>query len=69
MAYTPKHGDFTLYKNDRKREGQKDPDYSGNIYQLDENGELAKFFLDGWIREGKHGKFISGKIGNRMNNQ
>lgn len=34
------------------------PDFTGKILLGD-----GEHYLDAWIREGKHGKFFSGKIG------
>ena len=48
---------FTLFKNENKREGKKDADYQGTI---NVNGQ--EFWLNGWITNGKKGKFISGSI-------
>lgn len=48
---------FVLFKNNRK-ESDKHPDYTGTI-EL-ENGKKLK--LAAWIREGKKGKFMSGRV-------
>lgn len=42
-----------IFKNDRK-ETERHPDYKGS---LDVRGE--EFWISGWIKEGKNGKFIS----------
>ena len=43
-----------LFKNDKKEEGSKQPDYrgEGNIY-----GQTVE--VAGWLKEGQKGKFIS----------
>jgi hypothetical protein len=47
---------WTLNKNDRK-EKETHPDYKGSI-----NVDGVDYWLDGWIKEGQNGKFISGSI-------
>lgn len=39
-----------LFKNDKKREGKKDPDYKG---QCEVNGE--EFWLSAWLQKSKAG--------------
>lgn len=46
---------FVLFKNDRKSLDTH-PDYTGTI-----NIDGIEYFLDGWIKDGAKGKFISGK--------
>lgn len=47
-----------LFKNDKKTEGSKQPDYKGTINVNGEEKELAA-----WLREGKAGnKFLSLKL-------
>jgi hypothetical protein len=48
---------WTLNKNDKKREGKQDADYNGSI-----NVNGVEYWLNGWIKEGRNGKFISGSI-------
>lgn len=42
-----------LFKNDRK-ETAKHPDYSGTL-----NVDGVEYWLSGWLKEGKKGKFFS----------
>ena len=57
MAYIPKEGSGSLFKNDRKTTDNH-PDYSGTIMV---NGK--EHWLSGWVKEGKNGKFFSISIG------
>jgi hypothetical protein len=54
MAYIPKPGSFTLFKN-TKKETDSHPDYRGD--GLDLMGEPV--WVSAWIREGAKGKFMS----------
>lgn len=47
---------WTLDKNARK-EKDTHPDYKGSI-----NVDGVDYWLDGWIKDGANGKFISGSI-------
>ena len=47
---------WTLNKNDRK-EKETHPDYKGS---LNVNG--VEYWIDGWIKGGANGKFISGSL-------
>jgi hypothetical protein len=47
---------WTLDKNDRK-EKDAHPDYKGKL-----NVDGVDYWLDGWIKDGANGKFISGSI-------
>jgi hypothetical protein len=47
---------WTLNKNDRK-EKDTHPDYKGS---LNVNG--VDYWIDGWIKDGANGKFISGSL-------
>ena len=49
-----------LYKNEKKREGSRDPDYKGKLFDLDlnklkeianEDGIVAELYLSGWTEE------------------
>jgi hypothetical protein len=57
MAYIPKEGSGSLFKNDRKTT-ETHPDYTGSIMV---NGR--EHYLSGWIKEGTKGKFFSISIG------
>jgi len=54
MAYEPKPGSFSLFKNQNK---QKDthPDYSGDGKDLEGN----EIYVSAWLKDGKNGKFMS----------
>ena len=54
MAYEPKPGQFTLFKNDRK-EKDSHPDYKGDGMDLDGN----PVWVSAWIKAGNKGKFMS----------
>jgi hypothetical protein len=56
MAYEPKEGDISIFKNKEKKQ-EKSPDYWGKLRL---NGEDCKVAL--WVREGKNGKFMSGTV-------
>lgn len=43
-----------LFINDRKEEGSNKPDRIGSI-----NVDGVEYFLDGWIKSGKKGQFLS----------
>lgn len=47
----PARNSGALFKNDRKREGKKDPDYSGSVVMPDG----TEFWLSAWIKK-KEGK-------------
>jgi hypothetical protein len=47
---------WTLNKNDRK-EKETHPDYKGKL-----NVDGVDYWIDGWIKEGANGKFISGSL-------
>ena len=57
MAYIPKEGSGSLFKNDRKTT-ENHPDYTGTI--MVNNREC---YLSAWVKEGKKGKFFSVSIG------
>ena len=63
MTYTKVARKAYLYKNEKKREGSKDPDYKGKIFDLnakelaeiaDEEGNVT-LFLSGWVEEDQSG--------------
>jgi hypothetical protein len=47
---------WTLNKNERK-EKETHPDYKGSL-----NVDGVDYWLDGWIKDGANGKFISGSL-------
>lgn len=53
---------WTLFKNEN-RATDKHPEYSGTL-----NVDGVEFWLNGWIKEGRKGKFFSGSI-KRKDNQ
>ena len=57
MAYTPKEGSGSLFKNTRKT-SETHPDYTGSIML---NGK--EHWLSAWVKEGKSGKFFSVSVG------
>lgn len=54
MAYTPKPGSFSLFKNDRK-EQDNHPDYKGDGADLDGNA----VWVSAWIKRSDKGTFMS----------
>jgi len=57
MAYTPKEGSGSLFKNIRKTTDNH-PDYNGSIML---NGK--EHWLSAWVKEGPKGKFFSVSVG------
>lgn len=57
MAYTPKEGNGSLFKNDRKTT-ENHPDYTGSIMV---NGK--EHWFSAWVKEGQKGKYFSCSIG------
>jgi hypothetical protein len=57
MAYLPKEKNGNLFKNERKT-SDSHPDYTGSIVL-----DSKEFWLSGWVKEGKKGKFFSISIG------
>lgn len=47
---------FVIFKNDRK-DKDTSPDYTGTL-----NVDGVEYFLDAWLKDGKKGKFFSGRI-------
>jgi hypothetical protein len=54
MAYIPKAGSLTLFRNDRK-EKDSHPDYKGDGMDLE--GNLV--WVSAWVKEGAKGQFFS----------
>ena len=54
MAYDPKPGSFSLFKNQQKQ-SDTHPDYSGDGKDLAGNA----VYVSAWLKEGKSGKFMS----------
>ena len=57
MAYIPKEGSGSLFRNERKTT-ENHPDYTGSI--MVNNRE---HYLSAWVKEGTKGKFFSVSIG------
>jgi hypothetical protein len=57
MAYIPKEGSGSLFRNERKST-ENHPDYTGSI--MVNNRE---HYLSAWVKEGTKGKFFSVSIG------
>lgn len=55
MAYEQRPGNGVLFRNNKKGDNAKAPDYTGNA--LSPDGEY--FELSAWIKEGNKGKFMS----------
>ncbi len=53
--------DIAVFKNTKKRDGKKDPDYSG-VITIGEKGKEQKFRVVMWANQSKKGlKYMSGK--------
>jgi hypothetical protein len=57
MAYELNEGQGTLFRNDKKPEGSKQPDYRG---ELNVGGTVME--IAGWLKEGKNTKYMSLKV-------
>jgi len=64
MTYTKVARKAYLYKNENKREGSRDPDYKGKLFDIDlnklkeladENGIVSTLHLSGWTEEDQSG--------------
>lgn len=51
---------FTLFRNNRKREGKKDADFNGTFT----DGDGREFWMNAWTTQPKNGgeKFLSGSL-------
>ena len=60
MAEYDNRNRFTLFRNNRKRDGKKDPDFNGTF--TDANG--VEYWISAWSTEPKNGgdKFLSGSV-------
>jgi len=60
MAYEQKreqsNGDVLIFKNMKANDGNRLPEYTGSLVWKNEKISIAL-----WVREGKNGKFFSGK--------
>lgn len=53
---------FVLFTND-KGDNPKRPDRTGTLHLACPHcGAESEHYLDGWIKDGKKGKFLSGKV-------
>lgn len=57
MAYELQDNSGTLFKNNKKQDGDKLPDYTGNVKI---NGKELR--IAGWVKSGAKGSFLSLKI-------
>lgn len=48
-----------LFRNDRKRDGSKDPDYTGTCDVSCDCGKRFTRKLAGWVKTGRNGKFLT----------
>ena len=62
MSYTMQEGQFTLFKNTKATNNA--PQWTGEIMV---NGK--KMRLAAWVKEGKSGKFFSGKMSEPLESQ
>jgi hypothetical protein len=46
MAYEMRENSGSVFKNDRKREGKKDADYTGSI-----NVDGVEYWINGWLKK------------------
>ncbi len=58
MALDLKHGTWMLFRN-QQREKDSQPEFRGQVCLPD--GRMME--MAGWVKEGKNGKFFSGKLG------
>ncbi len=57
MAYELRDGGGTIFKNNFKKDGDRSPEYRGEVQWRGEKIEVAL-----WIKEGQGGKFFSVKL-------
>ena len=57
MSYEQQDNSGTLFRNTRKQEGDKQPDYNGTIKVDGVEKQIA-----GWVRQGAKGTFLSLKV-------
>lgn len=48
---------FVLFVNDKKGDDERAPDRTGTL-----NVDGVEYYMDGWIKQGKKGPFLSGRI-------
>lgn len=58
MAYEKKPGDVSIFPNRKKLEGDRSPDFKGEI--LTPDGELLEIAL--WAKPSNFGTFYAGKV-------
>ncbi len=57
MAYEMRDGGGTIFKNKYKQDGDRAPEYRGEVMWRGEKIEVAL-----WVKEGQQGKFFSAKL-------